>query len=196
MRHPTSRLFAVRALAARFARDGSGLAAIEFAMMLPLMVTLYFGVVEISQAVSIDRKMALTARTVGDLVAQCDNITPTDMTNILQASSTVAAPFPLGPLKVKVAGVTIDGSKKATVTWSDASGTTGRATGTTLTTAELPTGLRIANTMIIFTETSYDYKPAIGYIITGTLKLTDQSFMRPRLHDTITRLATPACGST
>ena len=196
MRNLTLRLSAARALAGRFARDGGGLAAIEFAMMLPLMMTLYFGVVEISQAVSIDRKMALTARTVGDLVAQCDNITASDMTNILQASSTVTAPFPPGPLQVKVAGVTIDGSKNATVTWSDALNATARATGSTVTTTDLPAGLRIANTMIIFTETSYDYTPTIGYIIIGTKKLTDQSFMRPRLRDTITRTEGVACGST
>jgi hypothetical protein len=35
---------------------------------------------------------------------------------------------------------------------------------------------------------SYSYKPAIGYVITGTLNLSDQIWMRPRLSDTVTRV--------
>src|SRR5262249_34725949 len=54
----------------RFARDKRGISAVEFAMLLPLMVTLYLGGVEVSQAVAIDRKVTLIARTVADLVAQ------------------------------------------------------------------------------------------------------------------------------
>jgi hypothetical protein len=35
---------------------------------------------------------------------------------------------------------------------------------------------------------NYSYKPTIGYVVTGTLSLSDQIFMRPRLSDTVTRI--------
>ena len=34
---------------------------------------------------------------------------------------------------------------------------------------------------------SYTYKPTIGYVVTGTLNLSDQIYMRPRLSDNVGR---------
>ena len=46
------------------ASDERGVSAVEFAMLLPLMLTLYLGAVEVSQGVGADRKATLTARTI------------------------------------------------------------------------------------------------------------------------------------
>ena len=51
----------------------------------------------------------------------------------------------------------------------------------------LPAALNIANTSLIWSEVQYTYKPTIGYVITGTLTLKDQIYMRPRLSDSVTR---------
>ena len=53
-------------------------------MLLPLMITLYLGTVEISQGVGIDRKVTLTSRTVARPRSQVSSINNTDMTNIAQ----------------------------------------------------------------------------------------------------------------
>ena len=52
----------------------------------------------------------------------------------------------------------------------------------------LPAALNVPNTTLIWSEVSYSYKPTIGYVITGTLNLSDQIYMRPRLSDTVTRV--------
>src|SRR4249919_2498599 len=85
---------------ARFPNDESGVSAVEFAMLLPLMLTLYLGAVEISQAVGIDRKVTLTSRTVADLASQASSISSSDMSNILNASSAVISPYDATQLKV------------------------------------------------------------------------------------------------
>ena len=97
----------------RLGRDQRGVSAVEFAMLLPLMITLYLGVVEISQAVGIDRKVTLTTRTVADLASQVQSITNTDMTNLLGASAAVIAPYDAAPLKVTVSEVYIDANGTA-----------------------------------------------------------------------------------
>ena len=78
------------------------MSAVEFALLLPLMLTLYLGVVEVSQGIAADRKVTMTARTVADLVAQVSSINNTDMTNSLNAATAVMAPFPYAKLKVTV----------------------------------------------------------------------------------------------
>jgi Flp pilus assembly protein TadG len=166
-------------------RDERGVSAVEFAMLLPLMVTLYLGVVEVSQGVSIHRKVTLTARTVADLASQVSSINNTDMTNLLNASAAVIAPFPAGPLKVTVTAVTIDANGVATVAWSDTLNGTKHAVDSSV---SLPTALKVANTQLIWSEVSYNYVPTIGHVITGPLNLSDKMYMRPRLSDAITRL--------
>ena len=167
----------------RLAQDRRGVSAVEFAMLLPLMVTLYLGSVEISQGVGIDRKVTLASRTVTDLASQVSTIASADMTNILNASSSVIAPYDASKLKVTVSAVTIDASAVAKIAWSCTLNGTKRAVGSTVT---LPAALNVANTTLVWGEVSYAYTPTIGYVVTGTLNLSDQIYMRPRLSDTVT----------
>src|SRR5215213_1408528 len=169
----------------RFAQDRRGVSAVEFAMLLPLLITLYLGSVEISQGVGIDRKVTLTSRTVGDLASQVSSINNADMTNLLNAASSVLAPYDVSKLKVTVSAVTIDANNVAKIAWSDTKNGTARTVGATVT---VPTALNVASTTLIWSEASFDYTPAIGYVITGTLTLSDQIYMRPRLSDTVSRV--------
>jgi len=167
---------------ARLRRDQEGASAVEFAMLLPLMLTLYLGAVEISQAIGIDRKVTLTSRTVADLASQASSISSSDMSNILSASSAVISPYDATQLKVTVSEVTIDANGSAKIVWSCTLGGTAHAVGSTV---SLPAALNVANTSLIWGEAAYAYKPAIGYVVTGTLNLSDQIYMRPRLSDTV-----------
>jgi Flp pilus assembly protein TadG len=171
-------------LVGRFAQDERGVSAVEFAMLLPLMITLYLGTVEVSQGIGIDRKVTLTTRTVADLASQVPSINNADMTNILSASAAVITPYDASKLQVTVSSVKIDANGVAKVDWSDTLNGTKRAAGSTVT---LPTALNVASTSLIWSEVSYSYRPAIGYVITGTLNLSDQLYMRPRLSDSVKR---------
>jgi len=168
-------------------RDQKGVSAVEFAMLLPLMTTLYLGAVEISQGVAIHRKVTLTARTVADLASQVTSINNADMTNMLTAASAVVAPYAANELKVTVSAVSIDANGIATVAWSDTLNGTKRAVNSTV---SLPAALNVANSQLIWSEVHYNYVPTIGYVVTGALNLFDQIFMRPRLSETVTRIAT------
>jgi Flp pilus assembly protein TadG len=168
----------------RLLADKRGVSAVEFAMLLPLMVTLYLGGVEVSQAVAIDRKVTLIARTLGDLVAQATTVSNADMSNILAATTSVMAPYSDSNLKITVSSVVINAQGVAKVAWSDTKNGTARAVNSTVT---LPAALNVASTSLIWAESSYAYTPTIGYVITGTKNLTDQIYMRPRLSDTVAR---------
>ena len=168
----------------RLAGDERGVSAVEFAMLLPLMLALYLGAVEISQGIAADRKVTLTARTVADLVSQVTSINNSNMTNSLNASAAVMVPYSSSNLKVTVSSITIDSQGAATFAWSDTLNGTARAVGSSVT---LPTALNVASTSLIWSEVQYTYKPTIGYVVSGTLTLKDQIYMRPRLSDSVAR---------
>jgi len=170
----------------RFGRDERGVSAVEFALLLPLMVTLYLGSVEVSQGIAADRKVTMVARSVADLVSQVSTINNSGMSNVLAAASSVMSPYDVSKAQVTVSLVTIDANSKATISWSDSLNGTARAKGSSVT---LPSALLVPNTSLVWGEANFAYKPVIGYVISGTLTLKDQIYMRPRLSDTITRTA-------
>jgi Flp pilus assembly protein TadG len=169
----------------RFGRDQRAMSAIEFAMVLPVMLTFYLGTAEVSDAVGIDRKVTLTAHTAADLVSQVSSINNADMNNLLSASTAVIAPYNATPLSVTVSLITIDANGSAKITWSDSRNGSARSVGSSV---SLPTALKVPSTSLVWSEVSYAYKPAIGYVITGTISLKDQLYMRPRLSTTVTRV--------
>jgi Flp pilus assembly protein TadG len=169
----------------QFCHDERGVAsAVEFAMVLPLLLTFWLGGVEVSQAVSVDRKVTLAARAVADLVSQSTSVNTTEIGDILNASSSVVAPWSTSNLKVIVSQVKIDAQGNAKIDWSDARNTTSRPPNQVV---AVPTALKVPNTWLIWGEVQYDYRPAIGHVITGTLPLKEQIYMRPRLSDYVNR---------
>jgi Flp pilus assembly protein TadG len=184
MRSPASRTELIQRLAS-FARDHRGISAVEFAMILPLMVTMYLGVVEVSQGVAIDRKVTLTTRTMADLASRVTSINNADMSSLLNASAAVIAPYQAAPLKIVLSAVTIDANSVAKIAWSDTLNGNARTVGATVT---LPSVLVVPNSTLIWSEVTYTYNPTFGYVLTGNLNLSDQIYMRPRLSDTITRV--------
>jgi Flp pilus assembly protein TadG len=170
----------------RFIRDRRGVTAVEFAMLLPVMITLYLGSAETSQGLAANRKVTLTAHALADLSSQYTDITNADMTNILNAGSAIIAPYSASNLQEVVSELAIDSQGQATVVWSDTLGGTARTVGQIVT---IPTSLAVPNTYLVLAEVSYNYNPTYGYVMTGTLTLGDQSYMHPRQSASIARTA-------
>ncbi|MBX9645510.1 MAG: pilus assembly protein [Xanthobacteraceae bacterium] len=156
--------------------DRSGLAAIEFAMIVPLMLLLFFGTDEFSSAVAVNRKVTLMARTVSDLTSQNISVTDAQLTNFFNASKAIMTPYPSTPVKATVSELYIDpATKVARVQWSK--GAEPRGLGTSVT---IPTALQVGGTYLIYSEVNYAFVPTIGYVMKSSITLKDFTFTRPR----------------
>ncbi len=173
----------------RFAADQDGVSAVEFALVLPLMLTLYFGGVEVSQAVSADRKTMVAAHSVGDLVSRVSCVTSADLTNVMNAAKEVIYPFDSNNLNVTVTRVDIDANGTATVPTASQGGFSYTLNGGTARTGDvttyIPAALRTQGSLI-WAEASYTYTPTIGYVLTGPLTLKEQIYLRPRQSTAVT----------
>ena len=78
--------FSARRSAVALIGDCRGIAATEFAVIVPIMLVMFFGTVEFSSGVAVDRKVTLMARTLSDLTSQSTTVADTDMTNFFTAS--------------------------------------------------------------------------------------------------------------
>jgi Flp pilus assembly protein TadG len=172
---------------ARFIGDRRGVSAVEFAILLPVMMTLYLGSVEGSQGIAAQRKVTLTAHALADLATQYTDITNADMSNVLAAGSAIIAPYSAANLQEVVSELSIDASGQATVVWSDTLGGTALTAGTVV---SIPASLAVPNTFLIYTQVQYRYNPTYGYVMNSTMTLSDQSYMMPRQSTSIARTAT------
>ena len=183
-----------RLLIARFARDNGGLAAVEFAYIVPLMLLLLFGMIDTSSGVAIDRKVTLTARSLSDLVSQGTNVSQVDLKNFFGLGGAIMAPYGVTSTNMtqKVTQLTVDGSKNVKVAWSysatinnnTATVTNGYGKNTVVTT--VPANLLVPNTYLIWSEVSYNYTPITGYLMgTVAIPLSDQTYTRPRQSDCV-----------
>ncbi len=181
MAHP-----ALRGLLRRFARERDGVSAVEFALILPFMLTLYLGGSELGDGMAIQFKATLAARTVADLATQYTNIPDTTtMNQIIAAASTVATPYPTTNMTVTVSELKLtNGSTTGSVVWSASNSGGGRAVGSTF---PLPTAMQALATAssptvyLILGEVTYPYTPSMGYAITGTINIYEDIVFSPRL---------------
>jgi Flp pilus assembly protein TadG len=167
---------------AAFRRDLRGISAIEFALLLPVMLSLYIGGKEISNAIAIDRKVTITARTVTDLVSRATSVSTADMSDILAGSAAVVAPYLPNYVAFTVSQVYIDNNGNSTISWSCSYQGTARAVGSSVT---VPSQLVTNNSYLIWGEAQYSYTPAIGYVLSGTIVLKDQIYMAPRMSSSV-----------
>jgi hypothetical protein len=172
--------------------DRSGNAAVEFAVIVPLMLTMFFGTVELSNGVAVDRKVTLVARTLSDLTSQSLNTTSdTELQNVFAASSAILSPYSVTPIKPTISEIYVNASKIAKVQWSKSatvsleSGSpkavlknSTRSKGDTIV---IPPELQIPDTYLIFSEIDYKYVPAVGYVMNKLgVTLHDATYTRPR----------------
>lgn len=151
-------LFSKLAAALRgFRREQRAAAAVEFALILPLLLVLYFGCVHYTQALTADRKATLLARTVSDLVAQRTALTAADVDAIFDAAQAVLYPFNPANATIIVSQLKTDNNSKTTVDCSRARNTSARAKGDIFTISN-PT----PNTTRIYAEVTYQYNPIVG----------------------------------
>jgi Flp pilus assembly protein TadG len=172
----------LRAVLRRFARDRDGVSAVEFAIVLPFMLTLYLGGVELGEGLSIKFKTTLAARTVTDLASQSISIDGPNMQQILKASSTVLSPYSTAGVIVTLTEMTVNSSGKGVVQWSCSLNGTAYTVNQKLT---MPTNLQTSGITVLFGEVTYPYTPPIGYAITGTYNIYQNMYFYPRLSATI-----------
>ncbi len=177
----------VRRSAGGLLRDRSGIAAVEFAVIVPIMLVMFFGTVEFSSAVAIDRKVTLMARTLANLTSQGLSVNNTTLNGYFNASNAIMTPYsgPLYPApNTTVSELYIDpATGAARVQWSQ--GSQPRTVGTPVAIpASLisldPQGKIIPQQYLIFSEVDFLYKPTVGYVMMSAVLLRDVAYTRPR----------------
>jgi Flp pilus assembly protein TadG len=163
------------------AGNESGLAAVEFALLLPVMLVLFFGIVEVSLALAARADVTNVASTGADLIAQESSVASSDMSNVWSAMNAILYPYNTSVAKMTMTSIAYDTTSKSLtagkVAWSCTKNGTARTAGATVT---LPSGLMTANGSVIMSEITYSYSSPTTQIITAPLSMTNTFYTKPR----------------
>ncbi|MFL9500277.1 TadE/TadG family type IV pilus assembly protein [Rhodopseudomonas palustris] len=189
------RSFSVRSLQT----DVDAVAATEFAIVVPFLLALFIGGVELANGMAISVKVSATAHSIADMVTQNTSLSTSSMQNILTGASATIAPYSISDssgkslLTVTVSEVSSDANGNLTLQWSQSyNGATFGTGRTSLSGLTVPTSLNgtVGNAAnpnnqndqvsFIVGEVSYAYTPNLGFTISGTVNLTDTVWMFPR----------------
>ena len=177
-------------LVRRIAGDRRGVSAVEFALLAPVMLTLLIGGNELSQALTIYRKISHTGSALGDLVSQVASITTAEMTNILAASTSIMTPYDAAGVKLVVSAVNYTTANGFKVSWSVGQNATAWTQCATPP-ITIPSGLISDGQQIVVTSVSYTYVSTFSTFMQDilgatSLTLSDVSYLRPRVSTKVT----------
>jgi Flp pilus assembly protein TadG len=166
--------------------DARGVAAVEFALLLPILIAFYFGAVELTQGMMAEERVTHTASTVGDLVSQSSTLTSADITDVLSVGQTIMYPYPTTSLGERVSSVSEDAKGKITVTWSQATGgMTALTKGSGYSDPNLAKVLTTNDSEIV-SESQYTYTSAFNYVLPKPITFNEKSYSKPRISTSVT----------
>jgi Flp pilus assembly protein TadG len=190
----------LRAVLSRFIGERKGVAAVEFAFIAPVLLSLYFVTMEVSQAIEINKKVGRVGSMVADLVTQQQQeTTPTEVDAILRIGESILQPYNRSTATITITAIQItdEAAPKVLVAWSRRlhNGTTGAAVakGTTTT---VPEKLKVRDTFLVRVENNLAYRPVITWTVDQKqvlglaaafdgISMKEAYYLRPRMSSRI-----------
>jgi Flp pilus assembly protein TadG len=183
----------------RFIASQRGVAALEFAMIMPVMLILFLSSFDVGNAIIVYLKVRTATYELAAITNQYGTgstaqISTSTMSAITSATSAVMAPFPTSSAIVTISQIKATSASAATVSWSytvNGTALTGSYTG-------LPSNMAknsCNNTYpcyFILSAVSYPYTPLFGHYMTGSLTLSDTLLVTPRVSTCVQYNGTPS----
>lgn len=174
----------------RFARDTRGIAAVEFGLLAPILFVMLLGAVELTRAISIDRRFALVTSTVADLITRETELKAADVNAMYDVAAQIMSPFDVTPLKLSIVPVMrMNNSDRVYPSAGNRPGYNGGAVPSKCATYALSNNMLAANEAVIVVEGTYRFTPLFGTItigskpwsiFTGAVDWTEKAYAKPR----------------
>lgn len=181
-----------------FRSDKRGLAAVEFAMVLPIMTVLFFGMLEASDLFTVNRRLASATNALVDIVAKEPSITEAELDDLIVGVTRILEPSNTSTVTMKVTAVTRGSSTSdpVLVHWSrDEDGAEPYLAGTVYDKLEDDESLK-PNQSLLIAEIGYHYDSGFtGRVFQMPFDFTHQSARWPRKSSRVELCASAAPAS-
>lgn len=157
-------------------RDERGNSTVDFALLLPIMLMLFVGVVEVTNVLRLDQKVVDSAQTTADLVTQQREVNDAQLNDILTAAELIFEPFPVAAHSVGIVSVVYDpDTGTPSVDW-----TKSKNGGSVPNAVTLATGLGDPGEGVVVVRVTYNYSPVFFDFVMSATEIEETAILRPR----------------
>jgi Flp pilus assembly protein TadG len=164
-----------------FVRDDDGAAAVEFALILPFLLLLLLGSIDLTEGVNARRKLVVAGSTVSDLVARVKEVDAGYARSVMAAGAAIMAPLDASQLKIVVSSVVTDQNGRSTVAWSLGQHATPYRQGAEFPLASAMKPVAGSRGAAVVTEVWFSYKPILSTDFLQTLDMAQAFIAQPRI---------------
>ncbi|MDX2276478.1 MAG: TadE/TadG family type IV pilus assembly protein [Hyphomonadaceae bacterium] len=164
------------------------MAAVEFALLAPMMVFVLFASVDLLDALGANRRAQNVASSLADVVARDTEVSSDEVSGIWAAANVLMFPDDGSNMDLRVTSIMIENANTARVVWSERhnNGFVTLSPGSTIT---LPSAMMTPGTSIIMADARFAYHPPLGFLFGDGIPLSHTSYRRSRLVDPIPRVS-------
>lgn len=166
-------------------KNEDGLAAIEFAILAPLLISMYFGLAEIASAVAVDRSVSHATNVIGDLASQTSNIDKEDLEDVLTATIRVMNVEESSGATIQIDSWSRDSDGKNTLVGS-AVMNSGAAPLPSFNPGDVDKSMMNENSGIVVARIAYNYTPLKFMYMKQDITMSDTFILKPRRSTEVT----------
>lgn len=178
---------ALSRLLKRFFRDKRAVGAVEFALIVPVLLLIYLGSTDLADGLDVNKKVSRSASSLADLVTRQISVKATDIDDMFAIGSTSLLPYRRTSPKIRVTAIKVTKAQSSstfsvTVDWSRANVANFAALAGSKT--DLPEALVASDAYFIKVDVELDYRPLNSWISTS-IPMSETYYLAPRYTNTI-----------
>lgn len=186
---------AVRSRLSRFGKDRSGMGAVEFAMIAPLLLMLYITAFEVTIGLSVAKRATRSAGAIADLTTQADTVDLATLNTMKDVASAIFAPYSTDEMTLQITGIDIDTAGKATVRWSWAGD--GSAPYLKKAAFSLPANIATPSSFLVHARVSVPHQllmfmPGLMPASMQNITITREYYFRQRINEAVSCTGCPS----
>lgn len=185
----------------RLLADRRGVAAVEFAFIVPVLLCMYLITMEASQAIEVNKKISRIGSAVADLITQQGEITPDEVVAIMNIGKSIIQPYNRSEPTIEVTAIRFgtEPTPIARVAWSVKLNAAGKATAVAVKDSPVTdpqlAKIRAAGAFYIKVTSGLAYEPVItwspqaksvGLLSSFSgIQMGETYYLRPRIKSSI-----------
>ncbi len=163
-------------------KEEDAVAAVEAALIFPVMMIMFMGVFDVGRAVLANQKAVRASQVVADLITRENIASDNDISEAIEAGRLAFEPLDSSSYGVDVVSIRFDENANSEIVWRE-----------TINMASLPDALtavdalRDADEGVVMVSVNYEYSPLFSSVVVGNIEMQEVAFSRGRSTPVVTR---------